>query len=481
MGNTCSVDGLAHMATTEEVRDAVRSIELWQKAQETNKGAGQHDRLGGSILARMGGTDVVKRVVENFYKKLYADEKLLAFLHDHDMTYLRAKQSAFMAWLWGPPQQYIGKHLRTAHLKLIKQRGFSPEDFQLGMRYFEESMLELGAPQASRGLGLWRTAAALDGGPAESAGERDAGRESERTDGSLADEVMAKIRPFEAVIFTPTPKDAEEEARWAVEARTKELAARQHPTKQLSQQDSQHAVTATAITAPPAADAAATAANGVGSRPGSSRVAQCPFTGVAGPTAAAAATAAATAPTAPAAAAALQAGFSAAFPAGAAGCGKPSPVVTVAAGRASAPARISAGVATIIRAGAGASVNLSAGVTASDGKCIGRIGQDAIRLWRPTSANASSKAAAAPAEEVAVAAGEEITAGPAGSQPQPAAGAGNDEAAADGLKTAMVGEDEAGAGAGDRAGEPAAEAESDSDLVDAFMSEVDAEQAKAPV
>ncbi|GLI66285.1 hypothetical protein VaNZ11_010044 [Volvox africanus] len=103
------------------------------------------------------------------------------------MVYLRAKQSAFMSWLFGPPNiPYSGKNLRTAHLKLIKQRGFSPADFDLGMEYYETAMRELNAPE------------------------------------TVINEVMGKIRPFKNIIFTPTDKDGEEEARWEFRERINE-------------------------------------------------------------------------------------------------------------------------------------------------------------------------------------------------------------------------------------------------------------------
>ncbi len=39
----------------------------------------------------MGGPDVVKAVVELFYRKIYADPRLLTFVHDQEQTHLRAK------------------------------------------------------------------------------------------------------------------------------------------------------------------------------------------------------------------------------------------------------------------------------------------------------------------------------------------------------------------------------------------------------
>lgn len=40
-------------------------------------------------------------------------------------------------------------------------------------------------------------------------------------------EVMRRMRPFKDAFFTPSPKDAEEEARWALEEREKEEEARE--------------------------------------------------------------------------------------------------------------------------------------------------------------------------------------------------------------------------------------------------------------
>ncbi|GLC45360.1 hypothetical protein PLESTM_001724300 [Pleodorina starrii] len=193
MGGSCShaADAWANLATKEELREAVKSIEAWQKLQDQSRAAGHaagnRNSSKGPLLQRVGGLDVVKQVVEGFYRRLYSDKRLLTFLHDKDMTYLRAKQTLFMSWLFGPPNQpYTGRNVRIAHLKLIKQRGFSPEDFDLGMEYFEQAMRELEAPE------------------------------------TIISEVMCKVRPFKTVIFTPCERDADEEARWAFEERVKE-------------------------------------------------------------------------------------------------------------------------------------------------------------------------------------------------------------------------------------------------------------------
>ncbi|GIL50359.1 hypothetical protein Vafri_6589 [Volvox africanus] len=248
MGNSCShfIDFWAHMATEEDIQKAARSIEIWQKAQDANRGGGgglqQHT---GAVSYRLGGPDVVKRVVEGFYKRLYADEKLRVFLHDQDVITLKAKQAAFMSWLFGPPNQsFAGKNLRIAHLRLIKQRGFSPADFETGLSLFTDAMREQGSPEA------------------------------------IVNEVLMKMRPFKEIIFTPCARDAEEEARWIVEERAKEEA------KQLQQQQIEATAAATATgtteaisTRPKDAAAAVEIGRSGNSRPSSARLPQCPFTG----------------------------------------------------------------------------------------------------------------------------------------------------------------------------------------------------------
>lgn len=42
---------------------------------------------------------------------------------------------------------YLGRSVRIAHLRIIKQRGFTADDYDVGMKYFELAMAELGAPE----------------------------------------------------------------------------------------------------------------------------------------------------------------------------------------------------------------------------------------------------------------------------------------------------------------------------------------------
>ncbi|KXZ52474.1 hypothetical protein GPECTOR_9g518 [Gonium pectorale] len=184
-----------HMVTKDEVRDAMRGIQEWEKLQEESKASGSvkpNLPTTGPLLERIGGHDAVKRVVEAFCRKLYADERLVPFLQGRDIVYMRAKLSNFTTWLFGPSHlPYTGKHMRNAHLRLIKERGFTPEHFERGIAYFHEA--------------------------------------------NLVNEALAKLRPFKGVVFTATSRDAEEEARWAAEERSKELQRRLKEQRELQE------------------------------------------------------------------------------------------------------------------------------------------------------------------------------------------------------------------------------------------------------
>ncbi|GIL71186.1 hypothetical protein Vretimale_17867 [Volvox reticuliferus] len=105
----------------------------------------------------------------------------MVFLEHTDMTSLRAKQCNFLTWLFNPrDQRNTSRHVRTAHLRLIKQRGFARDHFELGLTYFEAAVREQGLSEA------------------------------------LVKEVMAKVRPYKEITFTPLARDAEDEKRWAL-------------------------------------------------------------------------------------------------------------------------------------------------------------------------------------------------------------------------------------------------------------------------
>ena len=65
-----------------------------------------------SLYERIGGMGTIDAVVEVFYRKVLADERLSGFFENVDMDVLRGHQTAFIMRALGGPNQYEGRDLR---------------------------------------------------------------------------------------------------------------------------------------------------------------------------------------------------------------------------------------------------------------------------------------------------------------------------------------------------------------------------------
>ncbi|KAG2485698.1 hypothetical protein HYH03_015583 [Edaphochlamys debaryana] len=186
--------GAVHEAASkDELADALKGFEDWEKYRRENPAPEEPkpNPTTGTLFHRVGGSDKIKRIVELFCRKLYANQRFKEqYFHDVDIIRLRAKQVAFCNWLFGPASvPYGGRPLRLSHLRSIRQRELSPDDFEVGMQYFLEAMGEAEVPER------------------------------------IAREIMSRLRPFKTSVFMSSQRDADEEARWASEERMKELQA----------------------------------------------------------------------------------------------------------------------------------------------------------------------------------------------------------------------------------------------------------------
>lgn len=68
-----------------------------------------------SLFEQLGGKNAMNAVVELFYRKVLADDRICHFFSGTDMEALRAKQKAFLTFAFGGPNRYSGKGIRSAH------------------------------------------------------------------------------------------------------------------------------------------------------------------------------------------------------------------------------------------------------------------------------------------------------------------------------------------------------------------------------
>ncbi len=96
-----------------------------------------------TIYARIGGQAAVDTAVDIFYRKVLADPQISSYFDDNDMDEQRAKQKAFLTTVFGGPNNYTGKDLRSAHAQLV-EKGLNDSHFDAVAGHLRATLDELG-------------------------------------------------------------------------------------------------------------------------------------------------------------------------------------------------------------------------------------------------------------------------------------------------------------------------------------------------
>jgi len=99
--------------------------------------------MAGSLFERVGGAAAVEAAVDLFYRKVLADPKINTFFDGVDMDEQRGKQKSFLTMVFGGPNTYSGKDLRTAHESLVA-RGLDGSHFDAVAGHLQATLNELG-------------------------------------------------------------------------------------------------------------------------------------------------------------------------------------------------------------------------------------------------------------------------------------------------------------------------------------------------
>lgn len=95
-----------------------------------------------SIYEQIGGQEALIVVVDDFYKRVLADEQLAPFFTGTNMSRLKGKQVEFFAAALGGPQEYSGLSMKDAH----RGRGIGQVHFNLVATYLTEALSAAGVP-----------------------------------------------------------------------------------------------------------------------------------------------------------------------------------------------------------------------------------------------------------------------------------------------------------------------------------------------
>ncbi len=96
-----------------------------------------------SLFERIGGEAAVDAAVDLFYRKVLSDELVAPFFLDTDMDAQHAKQKSFLTMVFGGPNDYTGKDMRTAHAQLVED-GLGDAHFDAVSGHLQATLEDLG-------------------------------------------------------------------------------------------------------------------------------------------------------------------------------------------------------------------------------------------------------------------------------------------------------------------------------------------------
>lgn len=96
-----------------------------------------------SLYDDLGGAPAVEAAVDIFYRKVLGDDRISHFFDGVDMERQAAKQKGFLTMVFGGPNNYTGKDMRTGHAHLVA-RGLNDSHVDAVIEDLAETLRELG-------------------------------------------------------------------------------------------------------------------------------------------------------------------------------------------------------------------------------------------------------------------------------------------------------------------------------------------------
>lgn len=100
-----------------------------------------------SLYERLGGEAAVNLAVDNFYRRVLADDRINTFFEGVDMDKQASKQKAFLTMVFGGPHNYTGLDMREGHRHLVA-RGLNDSHFDAVVENLGATLKDLGVPDS---------------------------------------------------------------------------------------------------------------------------------------------------------------------------------------------------------------------------------------------------------------------------------------------------------------------------------------------
>ncbi len=98
-----------------------------------------------SIYQQIGGHEALEAVVDDFYGRVLADDRLASFFSGTNMSRLKGKQVEFFAAALGGPEPYTGAPMRQVH----QGRGITMAHFTMVAGHLAASLSAAGVPEGT--------------------------------------------------------------------------------------------------------------------------------------------------------------------------------------------------------------------------------------------------------------------------------------------------------------------------------------------
>jgi hemoglobin len=98
-----------------------------------------------SLYDELGGHKALDAVVDSFYKKVLADERVNGFFAETDMAQQARKQKLFLTFAFGGPNKYTGKNMTDGHAHLVA-RGLNDSHVDAIIELLGATLTEFNVP-----------------------------------------------------------------------------------------------------------------------------------------------------------------------------------------------------------------------------------------------------------------------------------------------------------------------------------------------
>lgn len=99
-----------------------------------------------SLFEDLGGAAALDAVVDVFYKKVLADDRVNGFFDNTDMAQQARKQKAFLTFAFGGPNKYTGKNMKDGHAHLVA-RGLNDSHVDAIVEILGATLQEFNVPE----------------------------------------------------------------------------------------------------------------------------------------------------------------------------------------------------------------------------------------------------------------------------------------------------------------------------------------------